>query len=526
MKILIICYRNDCHTRLQALLKVAVPDAVLITSLSGYQGIEYAMAEDPDVIFLDNELPDLDGYEVCRILKQKSHIQDIPVVLFPPQSGSNESHIRALDAGAEAYIQQPFDETELADLVRVMVKIKSVNRHKVHEQGHLAQVVADRTNELELSYVATLNLLDDLKAENNARQKTEESLRRSRKEFQDYFNSASVGLSVTAPDKTLIEVNQRMCQIFGYKKEEIIGLSWEQISHPDDLYENQELFRRVLNGEIDNYELDKRFLRKDGSIVYVSLSTVCQRNEEGAVHHFLSSYLDITERKRSEEKILEYNDRLRRLTIHLDHVREDERISLARDLHDIVGSSLVSTKMELILMQHGVMEHHSEVPPGFQEQIQSISGMVDNTISLIRKLVTQLHPGVLEELGLSETVSWYSHEIEQRTGIDIKVMITPREIKMNVHQSLMLFLIYQEIMTNIIQHSKAQKVKVTIRQEDKMILLKVEDNGIGITPEQIQRTDSFGIMGMKERVTNLKGHIELIGEAGKGTIVSMEFPLE
>ncbi len=141
----------------------------------------------------------------------------------------------------------------------------------------------------------------------------EEALLKIRKEFQDYFDSSSVGLSVTAPDKTWIEVNQKLCKMLGYTREELIGLTWIELSHPADLIENLKLFQQVLDGKIDNYELDKRFIRKDGSNIYVTLSVVCQRNEDGSVHHFLSSYIDITERKRAEESIRESEDRYHNL---------------------------------------------------------------------------------------------------------------------------------------------------------------------------------------------------------------------
>lgn len=143
--------------------------------------------------------------------------------------------------------------------------------------------------------------------------RAEEALQTSRKEFQAYFDSGSVGLSVTAADKTWIEVNQRLCKMLGYTKEELIGLSWNELSHPADLASNLKLFQQALDGKIDNYELDKRFIRKDGSILYVTLSVVCQRNNDGSVHHFLSSYIDITERKRAEESIRESEDRYHNL---------------------------------------------------------------------------------------------------------------------------------------------------------------------------------------------------------------------
>jgi PAS domain S-box-containing protein len=145
------------------------------------------------------------------------------------------------------------------------------------------------------------------------RKKAEDSLARSKKEFQNYFESGSVGMSVTLPDKKWIEVNQRLCQMFGYTREELIGLTWMDLSHPEDIAENRALFQQVLDGKKDNYELDKRFVRKDGRIVSVTLSVVCERNPDGSVHHFLSSYLDITEKKEFEEMLRYERNLLRTL---------------------------------------------------------------------------------------------------------------------------------------------------------------------------------------------------------------------
>jgi PAS domain S-box-containing protein len=135
------------------------------------------------------------------------------------------------------------------------------------------------------------------------RMKAEEALRNSQQQFQSYFNSSAVGLSVTTTDKKWIEVNQHLCDLLGYTKEELLGRTWDELTHPDDIAANLNLFQRALDGEIDSYEMDKRFIHKDGHAVYATISVVCLRNAEGSVHHFLTSYLDITERKIAEEQL-------------------------------------------------------------------------------------------------------------------------------------------------------------------------------------------------------------------------------
>lgn len=143
------------------------------------------------------------------------------------------------------------------------------------------------------------------------RKLVEEALIKSRKEFKSYFDSGSIGLSVTAPDKTWLEINQRLCKMLGYTRKELIGLTWDLITYPEDISKNLNLFQQALDGKIDNYEMDKRFIRKDGRIIYVTLSVVCQRNDDRTVNHFLSSYNDITERKQAEEALQKSENELR-----------------------------------------------------------------------------------------------------------------------------------------------------------------------------------------------------------------------
>src|SRR5271169_2797164 len=147
---------------LKALIKKAFPEAVTLTALNGEKGVELAAVEDPDVILLDIVMPRMDGYEVCRKLKADEKLSDIPVVFVTALKGDKESRIRALEAGAEAFLAKPIDEIELTSQIRAMVKIKTANIEKRDEKERLAALVEDQIRELKESHATTLNLLDDL----------------------------------------------------------------------------------------------------------------------------------------------------------------------------------------------------------------------------------------------------------------------------------------------------------------------------------------------------------------------------
>lgn len=141
------------------------------------------------------------------------------------------------------------------------------------------------------------------------RLRAETALSQSRKEFQNYFENSATGMAVSSVDKKWIKVNQKLCQMLGYTKDELIGMKWEDISYPEDLEQNLDLFQQAVNGKIDKYEMDKRFIRKDGSVLYITLSVVCERNEDSTLHHLLSSSIDITERKIAEKSLKESEER-------------------------------------------------------------------------------------------------------------------------------------------------------------------------------------------------------------------------
>jgi diguanylate cyclase (GGDEF)-like protein/PAS domain S-box-containing protein len=132
------------------------------------------------------------------------------------------------------------------------------------------------------------------------RKHMEEDLRENHEDFQRYFNMGTVGMAVTAPEKGWVEANDRLCQMLGYSKEELKELTWADLTHPDDLDANLDLFNQMQEGKLDSYQLDKRYVRKDKSVIYTTIFTSCHRNPDGTVRHLLTSMIDITERKHSE----------------------------------------------------------------------------------------------------------------------------------------------------------------------------------------------------------------------------------
>ncbi|MHC4535771.1 MAG: PAS domain S-box protein [Planctomycetota bacterium] len=174
--------------------------------------------------------------------------------------------------------------------------------------------------------------------------KAKEALLRSERMFRTYFELGQVGMAVTSPEKGWIYVNDRLCEILGYPREELIQTTWADLTHPDDLEADVNQFEQVLAGKIDGYSMDKRFIRKDGRIVNISLSVACVRCEDGTVEHFIAHLHDITDRKRTEEALEQSENKYRSLIANIPDVvwTSDERGNttfISENIKDIYGYS-------------------------------------------------------------------------------------------------------------------------------------------------------------------------------------------
>ena len=196
-KILAIDDYNDNLIILKALIQDAFTESVFYPALNGFEGIELAIKIDPDVIILDILMPEMDGFEVCRRLKQIDKVCDIPVIFLTAVQDTRNTRIKALEIGAEAILSKPIDEIELIAQVRAMIKIKSANLKKRDEQEWLECQVAERTAELEESQIEMLGLLSELRAENEARIKPKTLYGKVNNDTGNFMNVPGLELATT-----------------------------------------------------------------------------------------------------------------------------------------------------------------------------------------------------------------------------------------------------------------------------------------------------------------------------------------
>jgi signal transduction histidine kinase len=230
---------------------------------------------------------------------------------------------------------------------------------------------------------------------------------------------------------------------------------------------------------------------------------------------------EISERKRAEEELRISHEQLRDLSAHLQAAREEERTRIAREIHDELGQILTALKMDLSWLSKKFTKNQAVL----LEKAKTMEKLVDSTLKVVKRLATELRPGLLDDLGLSAAIEWQAEEFQQRTGIQCDVIIDPEDIIVKGELSTAVFRIFQETLTNVARHANATQIHVLLKEEKDRLFLEVRDNGKGITTKQISDPKSFGLIGIRERAQFLGGEVTFQGIPNQGTTVTLTIPL-
>jgi signal transduction histidine kinase len=241
-----------------------------------------------------------------------------------------------------------------------------------------------------------------------------------------------------------------------------------------------------------------------------------------SVHRALREANERKDRRRAEKQLRESHEQLRALSVYLQHVREEERTRIAREVHDELGQALTSCKLDLSWIAGRLPKNLKPLI----EKARALSAHMDSTIHTVRRISTELRPGILDHLGLVAALEWQANEFQTRTGIRCVVHSSLRDLELEQELATTFFRIFQETLTNIIRHAGATEVSVHLKQCDGRIIMEVKDNGRGISAEEISNPRSMGLLGMKERSALLGGEFTIGAlRTGHGTRVKVSIPL-
>ena len=390
------------------------------------------------------------------------------------------------------------------------------------------------------------------------RMRIQEALKVSEIRYRRVFETAKDGILILDADTGRItDANPFLQELLGYSRGELLGKMLWEIGPFRDIKASRGAFRRLQRKEYilyDNLPLETKGRRRryvefvsnvyqeNGTrVIQCNIRDITSRHnveqtlanaskelekrvdertaELLAANRLMKKMLD--EGKRTEEEIRKSRERLRNLSGRLQSLLEEERTRISREIHDELGQSLTALKLDLSLTRRSLVSGgHAEESKIIHENERD----VNRIIRTMRKIATDLRPGILDELGVAAAIEWMAKDFQNRTGISCKVTIQGVDKISDTARSTAIFRIVQEALTNVLRHAAASRVKVSLEKKGHNLIAEVRDNGIGIAEGRIIGSKSFGLTGIRERVRLLGGEAVIRGIPGKGTLVRVTIP--
>jgi PAS domain S-box-containing protein len=345
---------------------------------------------------------------------------------------------------------------------------------------------------------------------------TEESLRQSEARFRTIFEKGAMGISLLDLEGRVVTSNPALQEMLGYSEEELRGMVFTEFTHPADIGMDMNLFQELAAGKRNQYRLEKRYLRKDGWMVWGHLTVSLVRDADGNPQFAINMVKDITERKQMEAELAEVRHRLM-------ESKEAERLRLAQELHD-------GPLQDLYGMSYRLIELGEVLPDeGSLRQMVATQATLQQVIERLRALSIELRPPALAPFGLERAI--HSHAEDFQTAhpelkIQLDVMSDGQMLPERVR--LALFRVYQQAMNNVIRHAQASLVSIHFALDAEQIVLEIQDDGCGFpVPRhwiELARQGHLGLVGAAERAEALGGRLEIESTPGEGTSIRVVVP--
>ena len=348
------------------------------------------------------------------------------------------------------------------------------------------------------------------------RKQAEEKLRESEEKFRSFFELTADLIAIADIEGRFRQTNPVWLKTLGYSNEELLEKPFMDFIHPDD----KEKTRQVIAEKLERGEtvlmFENRYIRKDGSVVWLEWTS----QPDAAKGCVFAIARDITERKQAEEKLKTSQERIRQLAQHLETVREEEHTRFADELHDELGQILTAIKIDLATV---AAECPAEVR--LKEKIDGAQKLLSDGIMDIHALCRELRPGALDDLGLKEALDGLTEDWKRRNRMECVLCVDIDEEVLTDKIRTAVFRIVQAALTNVSDHAQASQVEVNLVADEQIIHFSVADNGRGMEPGAADKPESFGLLGMRERLEALDGKLCIESSPGKGTRIEGAIPL-
>ncbi len=309
-------------------------------------------------------------------------------------------------------------------------------------------------------------------------------------------------------------------QLVGYPAATIMAADFgiRSLVHPQD----RAAYHATQDAAIEaagDWQWQGRILTRDGRVRWADIkASARQLSNEHVVWDGV--VWDISDNKAIELELAESRAQLRELSAHLESVREEEKARIAREVHDELGQVLTVLKLETSMCELA----YAGLDLGLQARLDSMKKLIANLFQLVRDVATALRPPILDA-GIASAIEWQARRFEARSGIPCLVQVPEQLPRLSDAKAIGLFRVLQEALTNVLRHAQAHTVEIALELQGGELCLQVSDDGRGFEPAA-QRAQSFGLVGMRERVLMLGGHLALDSVPGEGTTLSVRVALE
>jgi PAS domain S-box-containing protein len=472
---------------------------------SGALALDSVATSPPELILLDMWMPEMDGLETCRQLKARKESQDIPVV-FVSGSVEAEARVEGLELGAVDFVTKPFNRAELLARVRTHLELKRL-------RSQLEKQVTLRTAEL-------CSTVEELQREIEHRLRIELALRESERRFRIMADTAPVMIVTSDTREGGSFFNKVWLDFTGRSMEQELGTGWTASVHPDDL-------KSCMKGLSDSFSrrqecnLKYRLRRADGEYRLLLCKGVPRFEPDGAFAGYVASAVDITELERNQKALEEYKQRLQELTAGLLSAQENASRALARELHDVFSQELASLATQIFMLQE---ESNSD-----GELAERLSELGHKSVRLAHSLhltSRELHPGILEDLGLKAALADECDAFQGRSGIRTRFAAESVPAEISRDASVCLYRVAQESLRNIGKHAaNSSAVRILLSGGPQGVILRIEDNGEGFSLEDARKKGGLGLISIEERVRLVNGSVSIRSKRGQGSTLEVVVPI-
>jgi signal transduction histidine kinase len=298
-------------------------------------------------------------------------------------------------------------------------------------------------------------------------------------------------------------------------------VKFSDLVHSEDSFKVNEVLAELFHFPDITRELDFRVKRGEEDTLWMKGFFANEVDERGKIQRVNCVLFEINEQKKVEEQLKSSQEEMRNLALYFESLREEEKKKLAFEIHDELGHLLTAMKLEMswILKKKYLREDV------LHEKLIKLIEMVETTIKKVRSISSQLRPSILDHFGIVAAIEWQAKEFQRQTAIRCRINLTRQDVQLDEAKSIVVFRVFQEILTNIARHANATRVDVSLQVEDNNLVLIVSDNGKGIKQEDMVSKRSLGITGMKERANSVNGKLTIQGVSNVGTTVTLTIPI-